>query len=560
MSFNVGDRVGDYRIIDVLGAGGMGKVYKVQNVISERVDAMKVLLPNLASEPELADRFLREIKVLASLNHPNIASLYTAFRSDNQLIMVMEFVEGTTLEQMLQRGPLPLPDAIDFIGQVLSALSYAHARGVVHRDIKPANMMLTPQGSIKLMDFGIAKTAGDRRLTMTGTTLGSLYYMSPEQIQGQPLDGRADLYSVGVSLYELVTGVRPFRAKSDYELMVAHLQAAPLPPIQLDPNLPPALNDIILTALAKDPGRRFQSADAFRNAVQAVKSSLAQEAPVAAGPATQVFGRAEAGGATPGPPPVPVATPSPPPPPPVSAAGGRRGLYMALGAVLGILVLAIAATQLPRWLKTKAGGTRPVTTQEISPPATAEQTPGTDLSEQHPESQLPSASGTQPGQADTSWPPASATQGQAGTPSLDAFKAPPSPAEQPRGAKKKKAPRDMVPPVPSTEEMTAPPSGSTPGGYVAAPDAAQVQQETRERMISLAARANAVRSSLQNLERQQAARGLSLRGDIASAWNRMESFMDDADAAWKARELELVKRNLNLAERELETLERFLGR
>ena len=274
MSYQVGDKIGDYQIIGVLGAGGMGRVYKVKNMISDRIDAMKVLLPDLANEPDLADRFLREIKVLASLNHPNIAGLHTAFRLENQLLMIMEFVDGTTLEDKLKNGPIPLSDAIDYVSQVLSALGYAHSHGVIHRDIKPANMMLTPENVIKLMDFGIAKSKADRKLTMTGTTMGSLYYMSPEQVQGTDLDPRSDLYSVGVSLYEMVTGSRPFKGNSDYDLMVAQLQKAPLPPIDVLPELPKALNDIIMISLEKDPARRFQSAEAFRFALQSVKGGL----------------------------------------------------------------------------------------------------------------------------------------------------------------------------------------------------------------------------------------------------------------------------------------------
>src|ERR1035437_981320 len=259
MNLEIGSTVGDYQVTGILGAGGMGKVYKVRNMISDRVEAMKVLLPDLANEPDLADRFLREIKVQASLEHPNIASLHTALRVDNQLLMLMEFVEGVTLEQKLKDGPLPPAQAVDYIMQALSALEYAHAHGVIHRDIKPANMLLTPGGVVKLMDFGIAKAANDRKLTMTGTTMGSLYYMSPEQIQGAAtLDARADLYSVGVSLYELVTGKRPFDGDSQFAIMSAHLEKTPVPPIQLDPRMPPVLNDLILLSVAKDPAARFQ--------------------------------------------------------------------------------------------------------------------------------------------------------------------------------------------------------------------------------------------------------------------------------------------------------------
>src|SRR5512140_1736805 len=285
MNSNIGDRIGDYEIVGVLGAGGMGKVYKVRNVISDRIEAMKVLLPDLANVPELSDRFMREIKVLAGLEHPNIAALRTAQRVDNQLIMVMELVEGVTLQDRLEQGRLPVPESLEYSAQVLSALSYAHARGVIHRDIKPANMMVTAGGTVKLMDFGIAKAAGDRKLTMTGTTLGSLYYMSPEQIRGGELDARSDLYSFGISLYEIVTGARPFHGDSDFSLMTAHLQAEPVPPIDVDPQLPAALNEIILLSIAKDPAKRFQSADAFRSALGSVSGGA--PAPVPAAPPRQ---------------------------------------------------------------------------------------------------------------------------------------------------------------------------------------------------------------------------------------------------------------------------------
>src|SRR5581483_8650242 len=371
MAFQVGDRVGDYEVIAVLGAGGMGRVYKVRNVISERVEAMKVLLPNLANEPDLADRFIREIKVLASLNHPNIAALHTALRIENQLVMIMELVEGTTVEDLLKQGRIPLVDGIEYICQVLSALSYAHAQGVIHRDIKPANMMRTPQGVIKLMDFGIAKSTVDRKLTMTGTTMGSLYYMSPEQVKGTGLDARSDLYSVGIALYEIATGARPFQGNSDYELMVAQLQQAPPPPIQVDPNLPSSVNEVILMALEKDPAKRFQTADAFRNALESVRNSVASA--VAPGPAL-TEASTWAGSAQPNvlPQAVPP-TPSPvveSPVPVVAQPSSHRAIYMALGAILAIAVIVIAATQLPRWLKTRAGGSTQ-TTQSLSAEATA---------------------------------------------------------------------------------------------------------------------------------------------------------------------------------------------
>ena len=203
MSDPVGKRLGDYEILNVLGSGGMGRVYKARNVITDRVEAMKVLLPDLQGHEDVAARFQREIKVLAALNHPNIATLHTALTIDNQLVMIMEYVEGESLSARLNHGPIPVADALNYLDQVLNALSYAHNRHVIHRDIKPANMMLTPEGVVKLMDFGIARTQGEsNKLTATGSTLGSLNYMSPEQVKGEATDERSDLYSLGISLYE----------------------------------------------------------------------------------------------------------------------------------------------------------------------------------------------------------------------------------------------------------------------------------------------------------------------------------------------------------------------
>src|SRR5215475_1981342 len=234
---------------------------------------MKVLLPDLTAQQSLADRFLREIRLLASLNHPNIAALRTAMTFENQLVMVMEFVEGETLANRISRAPISTADAVNYSDQVLSALSYAHAHNIIHRDIKPANMMLTPQGVVKLMDFGIARSGTDASLTGTGTTLGSLNYMPPEQVRGDAADQRSDIYSFGVSLYELLTGKLPFDTDSQYALMTAQLNSDPPPPITLRSDLPPALNQIILMCMAKDPDKRFQSADALRAALKTVPVS-----------------------------------------------------------------------------------------------------------------------------------------------------------------------------------------------------------------------------------------------------------------------------------------------
>ncbi|HXE05671.1 MAG TPA: serine/threonine-protein kinase, partial [Bryobacteraceae bacterium] len=179
MAYEPGAKVGDYEVLSVLGVGGMGQVYKVRNTLTDRVEAMKVLLPSLASYGDLAERFLREIKVSASLLHPNIATLLTAQRIGSDVVMVMEFVDGQTLDHWMRQGHIPLDTTLAYIDQVLQALAYAHGKGIVHRDIKPANIMITNEGVVKLMDFGIARVLADQNLTKTGQVIGSLHYMSP---------------------------------------------------------------------------------------------------------------------------------------------------------------------------------------------------------------------------------------------------------------------------------------------------------------------------------------------------------------------------------------------
>ena len=529
MAFEVGETVGDYQIAAILGAGGMGRVYKVRNLISDRVEAMKVLLPNLESEPELVDRFLREIKVQASLDHPNIAALHTAQRVGNQLLMFMEFVEGESLESLLQRGPLPAAYGVNYIGQVAAALAYAHARGVIHRDIKPANMMLTPDGTVKLMDFGIAKAAADRRLTQTGHTVGSLYYMSPEQINGaQNLDARSDLYSLGVALYELVTGRRPFQGDSDYSIMAAHLQSTPVPPIQIDPNVPAPLNQIILTAIAKDPAQRFQSADAFHAALESVQGEM--------------------GGYGPAP------TYASPPPEPARQGSSRRLLYMIAGSLATIAVLVVAATQIPKWRAARAGTeqapdavTAPVATPAETPPAaTPAQTP---QQAEQPVTPPPTKPEAAPAAPVRSEPRKSVTPRESGRPpalAVEAPVAPTQPAGQQQAAQPQAAPQQVAPP----------PRGPDPAKQ------AELRElrDLRERMMLQGTRLTSAKGAIDNMRRVQAQSGLGMRQDVLTAQQRAEFYMDEAEAALKSGDPAAMRKALDSAEREIERLDTFLGR
>ena len=286
MSYKPGTVIGDYVVAGAIGTGGMGTVYKVQHVITQRIEAMKLLAAG-HTEAAQEQRFLREMQVQARLHHPNIAAVYNAFRYYDEFYLVMEFIDGESLESILSRGRLPLGTGIEYARQALFALGYAHAHGVVHRDIAPSNMIVTGEGTVKLTDFGLAKTSTDICLTHSGTPMGSPWYMSPEQVRGDAaLDARSDIYSLGVVLYEIATGSKPFDLASTFDVMRAHVEMTPLAPREREPEVPAALNQIILTALAKDPNARFQSAEQFYAALEALQISGAPAAENAAIPAT----------------------------------------------------------------------------------------------------------------------------------------------------------------------------------------------------------------------------------------------------------------------------------
>jgi eukaryotic-like serine/threonine-protein kinase len=538
MNLEIGSTVGDYQVVGILGAGGMGQVYKVRNLISDRVEAMKVLLPDLVNQPELADRFLREIKVQASLEHPNIAALHTAVRQENQLLMLMEFVEGITLDQKLKDGPLPAAEAVDYIMQVLAALEYAHARGVVHRDIKPANMMLTSGGVVKLMDFGIARSSADHKLTQTGTTVGSLYYMSPEQIQGVTApDARSDLYSVGVSLYELVTGKRPFDGDSQFAIMSAHLQGTPVPPVTVDPRLPQLLNDVILMAVAKDANARFQTAGALRNALSNVAPTVKAAAPPplpAPSKATPVAAAVPVGQ---------IAQPGKP----VS----HRGAWMAVGAVAAVLAI-VALVAIAPWKGTGAAtgkATAPVAQPAVAeqPAPVAAQPPVQPPPQPEPQPQQPAATVPVPPAATHASKPLNAAGGKA-APGVSQSAPPSQPAS---AAAQPSVPAQQAPaPQAAPAQQPAAPTG---------PSQAELQQ-AREHLAMIGVRASGVRTSMQSLQRTQAASGMNMRGDIQDAANLMTTYLNGADAALNAGDVAQSRSFADKAERQLEKLEKFFNR
>ncbi len=264
----IGQLLGTYRIVEMLGEGGMGVVYRGVDTFLERSVAIKVLSPEYSRNTELLDRFRTEAKAQANLNHPNIATLYAFLAEGDQAWMVMEYVNGETITDMiLRRGLLPSSEALPMFKQALAGLGYAHRMGVIHRDIKPSNLMVNREGIVKVMDFGIAKMAGGKSLTRTGTRMGTAFYMSPEQVLNRGVDIRSDIYSLGVTLYEMVTANVPFQAESEFEILTSHVNAPPPLPTTFYPHIPKGVVNAILKALEKDPERRFQTAEQFSTAL-----------------------------------------------------------------------------------------------------------------------------------------------------------------------------------------------------------------------------------------------------------------------------------------------------
>jgi hypothetical protein len=558
MSEEINQRVGDYQILNELGSGGMGRVYRVRNLISDRIEAMKVLLPDLVGQQELATRFLREIKLMASLNHPNIAQLRTAFTANNQLVMIMEYVEGSTLADRLEHGPIPLPEALNYIGAVLDALSYAHHQHVIHRDIKPANIMVTPEGAVKLMDFGIARAGDGHSLTMTGTTLGSLGYMSPEQVQGEATDARSDLYSVGVSLYEMVTGQRPFRADSDFSLMTAHVRELPKPPVELHPGLPLALNEIILMSIAKDPAQRFQSAEAFANALSSVRTeaAAANAAALKASEASTV--ECTILPSIPANPPKQPVTPARPmadakpavsvPAPvvtqPAPLPGGHRGLYMALGALIVLAVLVVGGIYLPRHSKTEArqGETEKREAQPTAPAATA------------PAAAVPNAA--LPNAVPAAMQPATAPVAAVSKPQTPHTTQPAPHATAPAEGISNAAQNAPI----AGQAMVREPNQVNPEPMPGVQPAPAINRDDVERQVDqLSNRAAAVNGSLDRLQQQQSAAGYGLRGDMAARQASMNTNLSKAESAMERGDLATAKKRADMAESDAEALEHFLG-
>jgi serine/threonine protein kinase len=332
---------GRYRVEARIGSGGMGEVYRGVDTVLDRTVALKILLPQFARDANFVDRFRREAQAAARINHPNIVGIYDSGSDDETPFIVMEFIEGRTLADFMSGGGrFTAVHAVEVTEKICDALAFAHAAGVIHRDIKPANVMVTRKGEVKVMDFGIARiVAGPQTAPQTSAVLGTAAYISPEQAQGQPVDGRSDIYSLGSVLYEMLTGKPPFTGDSPVAVAYKQVNEAPTLPSRSNADVSPLLDAVLMRALAKNPANRYQTAEEFRADLE--RARLGQDVHAtplmpAGDAATQLINRPQQTSILP---------PQEPPP-----GSGRRVWLGVLIGILAVLVLAGAGYLLAKAL------------------------------------------------------------------------------------------------------------------------------------------------------------------------------------------------------------------
>src|SRR5213596_3225521 len=357
---------GRYRIIRKLGAGGMANVYLAEDQELGRRVAIKILDDRHAADDSFIERFRREAKNAAGLSHPNIVSIYDRGEAEGTYYIAMEYLSGRSLKELIvSRGPTPIKIAVDYTRQTLAALSFAHRNGIVHRDIKPHNVVVDSDGRVKVTDFGIARS-GASQMTEAGSIIGTAQYLSPEQARGAPVDPRSDLYSIGIVLYELLTGTLPFTGDTPVEIAMKHLSTVPEAPSARRPEVPRDLDLIVTRALAKDPRDRYQSAEEMEADLERILRGAAVS-PETAESATQIM-RAPtqplaATAATMIAPPRRT-TQLPPPPPPVyydlEEPIHRRPVWPWIAALLFVAAAGIGGWFLYSQISDKLNSTKPV--------------------------------------------------------------------------------------------------------------------------------------------------------------------------------------------------------
>lgn len=275
MDKNIGRKLdGRYEITELIGIGGMADVYKATDILEDRVVAVKILKNEFANNEDFVRRFRNESKAIAVLSHPNIVKIFDVGFTDKIQFIVMEYIDGITLKEFMeQQGMLKWKDSIHFIIQILRALQHAHDRGIVHRDIKPQNIMLFPDGTIKVMDFGIARFAREEGKTISDKAIGSVHYISPEQASGDITDEKSDIYSVGVMMYEMLTGVKPFDGDNPVSVALMHMQNEAKPLREVNDSVPEGLEEIVMRAMQKEPSKRYQSASEMIKDIEEFKKN-----------------------------------------------------------------------------------------------------------------------------------------------------------------------------------------------------------------------------------------------------------------------------------------------
>ena len=559
----IGKQIANYRILEKLGEGGMGAVFKGVDINLDRPVAIKMLKADLANNPGLVERFRTEAKTQANLNHVNLATLYAFLVDQGTAFMVMEFVEGETFEQIIRnRGPLPPEQAVPWFKQALLGMGAAHRMGIVHRDIKPSNLMLNSKGIVKVMDFGIAKVVGTLGLTRTGMQPGTPAYMAPEQIQNRAIDVRTDIYALGITLYQMLSGQVPFSSGSDFDIMNEHVAVPPPPLTRMFPYAPVQYQNVVMKALEKDPDKRYQTVEEFGAALEHPESIPAPFGATPVSPdvtrtviATAVPSSSEATAQAPvAPSRIAATTPASIPVSPVVAgppvAGKNRWnsrYTIAAGGVgAAMILLAILVFARKPAVVGVSQGNAPspgsLNSLLVQPKAEVILNDG---------SPLPNP-GSPGGPSTISQVQSESTSNKGETRGASAQ---PSPPSRHSNISEKETP--FVPPAPEPlPDVNAPkdvPSAT------AGMSPAEVE-ELENRIDQLSTRVAAINNSLDHLQRQQAAAGYGLRGDMAAAQANMQMNLSKAQNAMERGDAAKAKKYADLAAASAETLEHFLGR